>query len=82
MIKAIIVDDELTAIRSLKWEIEQFCKDVEVVDSFTNPLEAISAINNIKPHCLFLDIEMPEIDGFQLLNKLEFREFDLIITTA
>lgn len=82
MIKAIIVDDERTAIRSLRWEIENFCHNVEVVESFTNPLEAISAINYIKPDCLFLDIEMPEMDGFQLLRKLEYHDFDLIITTA
>jgi len=82
MIKAIIVDDELTAIKSLQWEIENFCEDIEVTDSFTNPKEAISAINYIKPDCVFLDIEMPEMDGFQLLEKLDFRGFDLIITTA
>jgi len=82
MIKAIIVDDELTAIKSLKWEIENFCNGVEVMDSFTNPLEAISAINYLKPDCVFLDIEMPEMDGFQLLQELNYREFDLIITTA
>lgn len=82
MIKAIIVDDELTAIKSLKWEIENFCNGVEVMDSFTNPLEAISAINYLKPDCVFLDIEMPEMDGFQLLQELNYRAFDLIITTA
>ena len=82
MIKAIIVDDELTAIKSLKWEIENFCTDIEVCDSFISPTEAISAINYIKPDCVFLDIEMPEMDGFQLLEKLQFRDFDLIITTA
>ncbi len=82
MIKAVIVDDELTAIKSLKWEIENFCTDIEVCDSFTSPVEAISAINYIKPDCVFLDIEMPEMDGFQLLEKLQFRDFDLIITTA
>jgi len=82
MVKAIIVDDELNAIKSLKWEIENFCQGIEVVDSFTSPLEAISAINYIKPDCVFLDIEMPEMDGFQLLEKLNFRGFDLIITTA
>ena len=82
MIKAIIVDDELTAIKSLKWEIENFCTGIEVMDSFTNPLEAISAINYLKPDCVFLDIEMPEMDGFQLLRELNYRAFDLIITTA
>ncbi len=82
MIKAIIIDDELTAIKSLKWEIDNFCNGIEIMDSFTNPNEAISAINYLKPDCVFLDIEMPEMDGFQLLEKLQFRDFDLIITTA
>lgn len=82
MIKAIIVDDELSAIKSLQWEIENFCKDIEVINSFTDPYKAIEAINIQQPDCVFLDIEMPEMDGFQLLKKLEHRDFDLIITTA
>jgi len=82
MIKAIIVDDELSAIKSLQWEVENFCQGIEICESFTDPIEAISAINYIKPDCVFLDIEMPEMDGFQLLQNLKFRNFDLIITTA
>ncbi|MDO6758899.1 LytTR family DNA-binding domain-containing protein [Tamlana sp. 2_MG-2023] len=82
MIKAIIVDDELNAIKSLQWEIENFCQGIEICDSFTDPIEAISAINYLKPDCVFLDIEMPEMDGFQLLQNLKYRNFDLIITTA
>jgi two-component system, LytTR family, response regulator len=82
MIKAVIIDDEYNAIKNLKWEIEIFSDDVEVCDTFTNPIEAISAINYLKPNCVFLDIEMPEMDGFQLLSQLTFRDFDLIITTA
>ncbi|CAM1347163.1 LytR/AlgR family response regulator transcription factor [Tenacibaculum crassostreae] len=82
MIRAIIIDDEFNAIKNLKWEIESFCSDIEVCDTFTNPVEAISAINYLKPDCIFLDIEMPEMDGFQLLEKLSYRTFDLIITSA
>lgn len=82
MINAVIVDDELSAIKSLKWEIENFCKEIKVSNSFTDPVEAISAINYLKPDCVFLDIEMPEMDGFQLLKNLKYRDFDLIITTA
>lgn len=82
MIKSIIVDDELSAIRSLKWEVDKFCRGIEIIDSFTNPIEAISAINYLKPDCIFLDIEMPEMDGFQLLSKLEHKNFALIFTTA
>ena len=81
-IRAIIVDDEPAAISNLKWEIENFCEDIEVIDSFTSPVEAISGINYLKPDCVFLDIEMPEKDGFTLLSELKFKKFQLIITTA
>lgn len=81
-IRAIIVDDEPAAISNLKWELESFCEDVDVVDSFTSPVEAISGINYLKPDCVFLDIEMPEKDGFTLLSELKFKKFQLIITTA
>lgn len=82
MITAILIDDERDAIESLAWEIKTFCKDINVIDSFTDPEEAISAINYLKPDCVFLDIEMPKIDGFQLLSRLKYRDFDLVITTA
>ena len=82
MITAILIDDEQDAIESLAWEINMFCKEIKVIDSFTNPEEAISAINYLKPDCVFLDIEMPKIDGFQLLSHLKYRDFDLVITTA
>lgn len=82
MIQAIIVDDEQSAIKSLKWEIEQFCEGIEIIGAYDDPSEAIIAINTSHPDCVFLDIEMPEMDGFQLLGQLGFRDFDLIITTA
>ena len=82
MIKAVIIDDEQLAIESLQWEIENFSNEVKIIETFTNPKDAISGINYLKPDLVFLDIEMPEIDGFQLLQLLDYRNFDLIITTA
>lgn len=82
MIKAILVDDESDALKNLTWEIERFCKDVKILDSFTDPVEAISAINYLKPDVVFLDVEMPSLDGFELLNSLHFKNFELIITSA
>ncbi len=82
MIKAILIDDEQDALESLTWIIKKFSEHIEVVDTFTNPEEAISAINYLKPDCVFLDIEMPEMDGFQLLSQLNYKDFDLVITTA
>lgn len=81
-IKAIIVDDEQDAIESLAWKINQYSPEIHIIEAFTNPEEAISAINYLKPDCVFLDIEMPEMDGFQLLSNLIYRDFELIITTA
>lgn len=82
MISAILIDDEQDALESLSWEIKTFCKEIKILDIFSDPEEAISAINYLKPDCVFLDIEMPKMDGFQLLSKLNFRDFDLVITTA
>lgn len=81
-IKAIIVDDEPAAINNLKWELANFCEGVEVIETFSSPKEAISGINYLKPDCVFLDIEMPEKDGFTLLSELNYKAFQLIITTA
>ena len=82
ILKTIIVDDEKLAIESLAWEIENFCNDIDVIATFSNPIEAIKGINTLKPDLVFLDIEMPELDGFQLLEQLTNRNFDLVITTA
>ncbi len=82
MLKAILVDDEPNAIKNLKWEIDRYCPEIHIEDTFTNPEEAIAGIDYLKPDCLFLDIEMPQMDGFQLLQELRFKDFQLIITTA
>lgn len=82
MIRAVIVDDEPKAIQSLSWELTQFSDEIEVVNTFTSPEEAIEYLNHQTPDCLFLDIQMPTMDGFQFLEKLKNPEFAVIITTA
>ncbi|MCC8360209.1 LytR/AlgR family response regulator transcription factor [Salinimicrobium sediminilitoris] len=82
MIRAVIVDDEVSAVKSLQWEINAFCPWIEVCATYLTPLEALKGIDLIKPDCVFLDIEMPQMDGFQLLHSLKFRNFELIFTTA
>jgi len=80
--RAIIVDDELAAINSLSWELRKYPDFISIIETFTSPKEAISGINYLKPDCVFLDIEMPEMSGFSLLDKLEHRNFAIVITTA
>lgn len=82
MIKAIIIDDEKMAIRSLVWELSNFKSKIKVVKTFTCAKKAIDFLKSNKIDCLFLDIEMPKMDGFQFLEKLKKRDFAVIITTA
>lgn len=82
MIKAVIVDDEPKAIQGLSWELTHFSDDIEVINSFSKPEEAIAYLNKHTPDCLFLDIQMPTMDGFQFLGKLINRDFAVVITTA
>lgn len=82
MIKAVIVDDEPKAIQSLIWELSNFSNEIEVIKSFSNPEEAIVYLDNNELDCLFLDIQMPTMDGFQFLEKLMNKDFAVVITTA
>lgn len=82
MISVVIVDDELSAIESLVWELKHFSSDISVVAQFSNPNEALDYLSSNSPDCLFLDIQMPTMDGFQFLNKLTSRNFAVVITTA
>lgn len=82
MIKIILIDDEPKAIKSIEWEIANFCKDVEIMATFTKPKEAISYLQHHDPDCVFLDVEMPEMDGFQFLNHFKKRNFCVVFVTA
>jgi two-component system LytT family response regulator len=82
MLQAILVDDESKALESLLWELSKFHKDITVLNTFTNPNEAIDFIKHHHVDCVFLDIEMPTMDGFQFLNHLESQELAIVFTTA
>ena len=82
MLEAVLVDDEIKALQSLSWELTNFSDEIKVVASFTDPLEALKYLEQYPPDCLFLDIEMPTMDGFQFIQKLQNKEFPVVITTA
>lgn len=83
MIKAVIIDDEQHSIDTLKWKLENYCPDVAVQASFDSPAEGITYLKQNPPDLLFLDIEMPMLNGFDVLEELG-RElpFDIIFITA
>ncbi|WP_324024480.1 LytTR family DNA-binding domain-containing protein [Maribacter sp. BPC-D8] len=82
MLQAVIVDDEIKALQSLTWELTNFSDEINVIASFTNPNEALLYLEKNTPDCLFLDIEMPTMDGFQFIKKLTNKNFPVVITTA
>ena len=83
MIKAVIIDDETDSIDTLKWKLENYCTGVNVVASFDSPAEGVNFIKKNPPDLLFLDIEMPLLNGFDVLEELGRNiSFDIIFTTA
>jgi two-component system LytT family response regulator len=82
MITATIVDDEPTDARTLATSAERYCPDVKVLDICYSAASALKSINEQKPQLLFLDIEMPHMNGFELLEKLPDIDFELVFTTS
>jgi two-component system LytT family response regulator len=82
MIAAIVVDDEVRNRESLAKMITQFCHDVHVVGQADGVAQAIELIDFHEPELVFLDIEMPDSNGFALLEHYESPNFQVIFTTA
>jgi two-component system, LytTR family, response regulator len=82
MLRAIIIDDEQKGINSIKLLIEKFISDVKVVAETTDAEKGVELIEDFMPEIVFLDIKMPHLNGFELLQKLTYRQFSLIFTTA
>lgn len=82
MINAIIIDDERHAIESLKYELSQNCPEINIIGESTKAKEAIKLVNELRPNLLFLDIEMPWMSGFELLQKIDNLSFEVIFVTA
>jgi two-component system, LytTR family, response regulator len=81
-IKAILIDDELNSLQNLKNKLEGFCPDINVVAISQKPEEGIELIKQKSPDVVFLDIEMPRMSGFRMLEELGDYDFDIIFTTA
>jgi len=82
MIKAIIVDDEPNCCETLATLLERYCPQVKVADICYSGQSALASIIELQPDIVFLDIEMPHMNGFELLEKLQAINFKLIFTTS
>ncbi len=82
MIKAVIIDDEQHGITTLQWTLKEYCSDIQVVATAHNGLEGINIINEFKPDLVFLDVEMPLMNGIDMLLQFNEIKFDVVFTTA
>lgn len=82
MIKAIIVDDEPFCSQSLQLLLEQNCPDVMIMGNYKNGIEALAALRKQSVDLVFLDVEMPRMSGFEMLEQLSHINFKLIFTTS
>lgn len=81
-ITAIIVDDELSARENLRYLLKNYCPNITIASEASNVDNAIIEIKKHKPHLVFLDIEMPQKNGFQLLESFNPVNFQIVFVTA
>lgn len=82
ILKVIIVDDELHGRDNLHNLLKTYCPEVEVIGKAESSLEAKKLIYELNPDVVFLDINMPKMNGFDLLDSLTERNFMLVFVTA
>jgi two-component system LytT family response regulator len=82
MISAFIVDDEPYCAEALAILLGRYCPQVHIEGIYNSGAQALGAIRELQPQLLFLDIEMPRMNGFELLEKVKDLDFELIFTTS
>ncbi|WP_321299432.1 LytTR family DNA-binding domain-containing protein [Marinifilum fragile] len=82
MIRTLIIDDEMKSQATLHKLLEKYCTGIEVVGFAHNVKSGVESINELKPNLVFLDISMPDGDGFEVLQKVKNRDFAVVFTTA
>jgi two-component system, LytTR family, response regulator len=82
MIRAVIIDDEEISLKGLGEKIKTYCPDVKILKLFSKAAEAVKEIKELKPDIIFLDIEMPKMNGFTFLKNCSPIDFEVIFTTA
>jgi two-component system LytT family response regulator len=78
----VVIDDEPDAVNFISTIIKEYCPGLEVVGKANSVKEGIILINDVKPDLVFLDVEMPNGTGFDLLANFPEKNFDVVFITA
>ncbi|WP_028606412.1 LytTR family DNA-binding domain-containing protein [Olleya sp. ITB9] len=81
-VNAILIDDEISNLKGLEQKLGKLFPEVVIQNTFQQPEEAITALKNNQPDLVFLDIEMPRLNGFEVLSQLKDINFQVIFVTA
>ena len=82
MIRAIIIDDEMHCRKTLDLLLKEYCPDVKVMEQCNDAEAGLEAIKKINPDLVFLDIEMPHMNGFEMLQQFSEIPFAIVFTTG
>lgn len=82
MIKAIVIDDEIHCQETLGILLREFCPQIQLMELCSSAKQAMKAIEKFNPDLVFLDIEMPGMNGFEMLESLSQISFAVIFTTS
>ena len=82
MIKAILIDDEIHCVDTLSMQIQEYCPEVYIVEQCTSAKQGLAAAKKYNPDLVFLDIEMPVMNGFEFLEQFPDIPFSVIFTTS
>lgn len=82
MIRSILIDDEVHCLNSLSIQLNEHCPEVEILAKCTSGAKALEAVEKMNPELVFLDIEMPNMNGFEFLEQCRQITFSVIFTTS
>lgn len=82
MIKAIVIDDEMHCLKTLDMLLKEYCPQVQLMEKCSNAAAGLIAIEKYKPDLVFLDIEMPQMNGFEMLEQVKEIYFAVVFTTG
>lgn len=82
MIRCVLVDDESNSLEMMEWLLKTYCPQVTIEAMCNSAAKGLEAINKHKPDVVFLDIEMPHMNGFDMLEQFDKIFFDVVFCTA